>query len=267
MLPTPRMENPPPALTDPDRARHAWQMNVPGVGDAGQRRLKGATVLISRVGGVGGATAQQLAAAGVGRLILVHGGNLRVDDLNRQILMETAAIGTSRVECAATRLRAINPDVRVETVPHHPTPELAMRHAAVSDVVVSAAPLFEERHALHDAAAAHGIPCVEAAMFEMEGYVTTVHPPHSPRYRDWCPEKPAWWTRRFPVFGAVAGTIGALAAVEVIKLLTNIGDPLHGRLLAIDFRTGHARQVDLPAPGPARLVPKNTKNASKELPS
>lgn len=245
------MQDPLPPLTGEDRARHAWQMDVPGVGEEGQRRLKGASVLVARVGGVGGAAAQQLAAAGVGRLILMHGGELRPDDLNRQILMETAALGTPRAECAAARLRALNPAVRVEVVPHHPTPELAARHAAAADVVVSAAPLFEERHALHDAAAAHGIPCVEAAMFEMEGYVTTVQPPRTPRYRDWCPERPAWWMRRFPVFGAVAGTIGALAAVEVVKLLTGIGEPLHGRLLAIDFRRGHARQVRLPRPGGA----------------
>ena len=240
------MNDPLPDLTDSDRARQAWQMTVPGVGEEGQRRLKGATVLIARIGGVGGCAAQQLAAAGVGRLILMHGGDLRIDDLNRQILMTHAALGTSRVACAAATLRALNPEILIDMVPHHPTLELALHHAAQADVVVSAAPLFEERHALHDAAEAHGIPCVEAAMFEMEGYVTTVHPPHTPRYRDWCPDKPAWWTRQFPVFGAVSGTIGALAAVEVIKLLANLGDPLHGRLLAIDFRTGLARQVRLP---------------------
>lgn len=240
------MNHPLPDLTDEDRARHAWQMSVPGMGDDGQRHLKGATVLIARIGGVGGCAAQQLAAAGVGRLILMHGGELRLGDLNRQILMNSAALGRSRVECAAASLRLLNPDIRVDVVARHPTPELALRHAAEADVVVSAAPLFEERHALHDAAEHHGIPCVEAAMFEMEGYVTTVHPPQSPRYRDWCPEKPAWWTRRFPVFGAVAGTIGALAAVEVIKLLTHLGTPLYGRLLAIDFSEGYARQVRLP---------------------
>ncbi|MCX6878281.1 MAG: HesA/MoeB/ThiF family protein [Verrucomicrobia bacterium] len=240
------MTDPLPDLTDDDRARHAWQMTVDGVGEAGQRRLKGATVLVARVGGVGGCTAQQLAAAGVGRLILMHGGELRSDDLNRQVLMTSAALGTSRVECAAATLRALNPNIRIEVVPQHPTLEVVLRHAAEADVVVSAAPLFDERHALHDAAAAYGIPCVEAAMFEMEGYVTTVHPPHTPRYRDWCPGQPAWWTRRFPVFGAVAGTIGSLAAVEVIKLLANLGVPLYGRLLAIDFRQGRARQVRLP---------------------
>jgi len=235
-------------LTPADRARYAWQMTVPGVAEDGQRKLKGATVLVSRVGGVGGCVAQQLAAAGVGRIVLMHGGLLRVDDLNRQVLMQTAAIGTPRAECAAQRLRAINPEIEVIAVAHHPTPELVREWAAEADAIVSAAPLFEERHALHDAAEARGIPCVEAAMYDMEGYVTVCHPPRTPRYRDWCPEKPEWWTRRFPVFGAVSGTIGALAAVETIKLLTGIGDPLFGRLLSFDFRRGRVREVRLPHP-------------------
>lgn len=237
-----------PALDDEDRARYAWQMTVEGVGEEGQRRLRGATVMISRVGGVGGCVAQQLAAAGVGRLILLHGGELRIDDLNRQVLMETAAIGTLRVGCAASRLRAINPAVEVVEVPHHPNEELALAWSKEVDLIVSAAPLFEERHALHDAAAVRGIPCVEAAMYDMEGYVTVVHPPVTARYRDWCPERPEWWTRRFPVFGAVSGTIGGLAAVESIKCLTGIGEPLLGRMMSFDFRRGRVREVLLPPP-------------------
>lgn len=235
-------------LTDSERERYSWQMTVPGVGEAGQMRLKSSTVLVSRCGGVGGCAAQQLAAAGVGRIILLHGGDLRPSDLNRQILMETAALGTPRAECAAARLREINPEIDILTVCEHPNAENTVRLAAEADLVISAAPLFEERHALHRAAAARGIPCVEAAMYGMEGYVTVVHPPHTARYEDWVPQKPEWWTRRFPVFGAVSGTIGSLAAVEAAKILTGIGDPLHNRLLAFDFLTGHVRQVRIPCP-------------------
>ena len=234
-------------LTDFERQVYEWQIWVPGFGEEGQRRLKNASVLISRCGGVGGAVALELAAAGVGRLILMHGGDLRLDDLNRQVLMKTAAIGTPRVDCAAARLREINPNVEVIAVPHHPDEALARQWAAVADVVISAAPLFEERHALHRAAAGRGIPCVEAAMFEMQGYVTVVQPPLTALYGEWVPERPEWWRRRFPVFGAVAGTIGALAAVEAIKILTGIGEPLHNRLLALDFNRGHVRTIRLPS--------------------
>src|SRR5687768_14233449 len=100
-------------LSDAERTRYEWQLRVRGFGDAGQQALKGATVLVSRCGGVGGLVAYQLAAAGVGRLILAHAGNLRVDDLNRQLLMSQDGIGRPRVELAARRLRELNSFVEV----------------------------------------------------------------------------------------------------------------------------------------------------------
>src|SRR5436189_2727908 len=95
-------------LTPDERAIYEWQLWVEGFGEAGQLRLKNATVLVSRCGGVGGTLALHLAAAGVGRLILAHAGNLRANDLNRQLLMSPAGLGKSRVEQAAERLRAFN---------------------------------------------------------------------------------------------------------------------------------------------------------------
>src|SRR5436305_7763313 len=102
------------ALTDAERALYEWQLSVSEFGEAGQEKLKAASVLISRVGGVGGAVAQQLAAAGVGRLVLAHAGNLRTSDLNRQILMAHAGVGRSRVDQAAERLQQLNPHITVE---------------------------------------------------------------------------------------------------------------------------------------------------------
>ncbi len=238
-----------PELSKDERARHEWQMWSPGVGEEGQRRLKAATVLVSRVGGVGGAAAQQLAAAGVGRLILVHGGNLKPSDLNRQVLMKHAALGTSRVACAAARLRELNPSLVIDEVACHPSPDVLSYWTQGISAIVSAAPLFRERHALHAAAEQAGCPCVEAAMYDFEGYVTTVHPPRTPRFSDWCPPDPPGWTRQFPVFGAVAGVAGCLAAAEVVKLITGVGEPLFGRMLAFDLRAGCFRQVSLPRQG------------------
>src|SRR5215470_17562237 len=93
-------------LTDEDRAAYQWQMWVGGFGEEGQRRLKNAAVLVTRVGGVGGNLAQQLAAAGIGKLVLAHAGNLRPDDLNRQILFSPDGLEQPRAEQAARRLRA-----------------------------------------------------------------------------------------------------------------------------------------------------------------
>src|SRR5450432_1597926 len=100
-------------LTNEERAIYEWQLWVNGFGEAGQLRLKNATVLVSRIGGVGGTLALHLAAAGVGRLILAHAGDLRPDDLNRQLLMSHAGLGQSRVAQAARRLRDLNPLLEV----------------------------------------------------------------------------------------------------------------------------------------------------------
>src|SRR3954447_5671124 len=109
----------PPTLTDEERAVYEWQMWVPGFGEEGQRKLKGASVLVSRVGGVGGLVAYELAAAGVGRAVLAHAGAVKPRDPNRPPLMTHAAIGSSRVECAARRLRELNPHVEVVAIPEN----------------------------------------------------------------------------------------------------------------------------------------------------
>src|SRR5215207_3592140 len=106
-------------LTQIEKSIYEWQMWVPGFGERGQKKLKGATVLISRVGGVGGAAAYQLAAAGVGRLILAHGGNLKPSDLNRQILMTADWLGKSRIACAERRLKELNPRLELIAIPEN----------------------------------------------------------------------------------------------------------------------------------------------------
>src|SRR5687767_3023318 len=153
-----------PDLTDEDRRRYEWQLWVRDFGEEGQRRLKSASVLISRIGGVGGAAAMQLAAAGVGRLVLAHAGNLRLDDLNRQLLMTTEGIGRPRVEQAAERLREINPHTTVEIVAENISEANAAVLVGRCDVVVSAAPLFEERLLLNREAVRQHKPLIDCAM-------------------------------------------------------------------------------------------------------
>src|SRR5436309_14712909 len=139
------MSTPDKPLTDDDRAIYEWQLWVSGFGEEGQRRLKNASVLVSRVGGVGGTVAYELAAAGIGRLILAHAGNVRPDDLNRQLLMTHDSLGQSRVESARRRLLELNPRLAIEAVPENVSESNASRLVAEADVVVDCAPLFEER--------------------------------------------------------------------------------------------------------------------------
>ena len=234
---------PAPGLEPHERDRYAWQFDVPKFGEEGQLKLKRATVLVTRIGGVGGMAAYELAAAGVGRLILAHAGTLRVDDLNRQLLMTSDWIGKPRVACAARRLRELNPGVEVIAIEENATDENAARLIAEADIVVDAAPLFTERYALNRACVAARKPLVEAAMFALELHVTTILPGRTPCLECIYPASPAWWQRRFPVLGAVAGTAGCLAAVEVIKLLTGCGEPLAGRMLIADLGANAFRTV------------------------
>ncbi len=212
-------------------------MWVPDFGEAGQEKLKAATVLISRCGGVGGCVAMQLAAAGVGRLIIAHGGNLKPGDLNRQLLMTHDWIGRPRIDSIVRRLREFNPRLEIVAVPENITDANAEPLVEQADVVVDCAPLFPERFRLNRASVRLGRPMVECAVYEMDAQVTTFIPGKTPCLECLYPEAPPHWKRQFPVFGAVAGVAGSLGATEVIKLLSGIGQPLQGRLLHCDLRT------------------------------
>lgn len=223
-------------LSADDTAQHAWQLDVPGFGAAGQLRLKAATVLVSRIGGLGGAVAWDLASAGIGRLILAHAGCPADSDFNRQTLMRYDRRDVLRVDQAAERLREYKPSLQIETVSENMSPANADRWVSQADVVVDCAPMFEERLAMNDAAWKHGKPMVECAMYELQGAVSVLVPGKTPCLRCLVPEPPPHWKRRFPVFGAVAAAVGSLAAIETIKLLGQFGEPLIGKRLQFDLR-------------------------------
>jgi molybdopterin/thiamine biosynthesis adenylyltransferase len=224
-----------PRLTSDEAAVYEWQMWTAGFGEAGQEALKGASVLISRCGGVGGSAAYQLAAAGLGRLVIAHAGAIKPSDLNRQLLMTHDKIGTLRVESAAGRLRELNPRLAVEAMAENVSEENAERLVGRADVVIDCAPLFEERFLLNREAVRQRKPMVEAAMRDFEAHLTTFLPGRTPCLACLYPELPPW-KRQFPVFGAVSGAIGSLAALEAIKLITGVAEPLAGRLLTMDLR-------------------------------
>lgn len=236
--------------------RYAWQLDVSGFGVAGQARLREATVLVSRVGGVGGTVALYLAAAGVGRLVLAHAGPLRFDDLNRQILMNTPGVGSPRVEVAEATLAGLNPEVVVETIPANIDAEHAAAIVGRCDLVVSAAPLFAERLAMNQAAVASGTPLVDAAMYDMEARLFVRETSRDPCLACLYPADQPQWKRRFPVLGAVSGTIGSLAAVAAIQVLTGMPRPAAGCLTHLDLtsltlrRIAIERRQDCPVCGP-----------------
>ena len=230
------MNTPPGSIDRDERERYAWQLTVPGFSDAQQAVLKGASVLVSRCGGLGSPVAYELAAAGIGRLVLAHAGNLKPSDLNRQLLMTHDWIGKPRVECAGRRLQELNPDLEVVPIQENVSKANAGKLVDMVDLVVDCAPIFDERLAMNDACVATNTPMVECAMYELQATITTIVPGKTPCLRCLVPEVPPAWRREFPVFGAVSGTVGCMAAMEAIKQLTGLGEPLHGRLVTIDLR-------------------------------
>jgi len=224
------------SLTDFEKAAYQWQMWVPDFGEEGQKKLKGASVLISRCGGVGSAVAYELAAAGIGRLVLAHAGNLKPSDLNRQILMTHDWIGKPRVECAARRLRELNPRLEIMALNENVSEANAERLVAEVDLIVDCAPLFAERYLMNAEAVRQKKPLIECAVYELEAQLTTILPGRTACLACLYPEAPADWTRQFPIFGAVAGMAGCLGAMEAIKVLALVGEPLLGRLLTCDLR-------------------------------
>jgi len=233
------------SLTDEERAVYEWQIWVPGFGETGQEKLKDSSVLVSRVGGLGSVVAYELAAAGIGRLVLAHAGNIKPSDLNRQLLMTHAGLGQPRVTSAERRLRELNPRLEILPVGENLSEENAAQLVGEVDLVVDCAPRFPERFAMNRQCVRQGKPLIECAMYDMEAQITTILPGQSPCLGCLYPEDPPAWKREFPVFGAVSGTVGCLGAMEAIKVLSGLGEPLAGTLLTCDLRnmTFHRRRL------------------------
>ena len=224
-------------LTEEERATYEWQIWVPEFGEAGQEKLKNASVLVSRCGGLGSVVAYELAAAGVGKLVLAHGGNVKHSDLNRQLLMTHDWLGKPRVESAKRRLLELNPRLEIVTLDSNVNEENASSLVEQCDVIVDCAPLFEERFAMNRQAILQKKPLVECAMYDLEAHIYTVLPGETACVACLYPEKPPAWKREFPVFGAVSGMVACLGAMEAIKLIGGFGEPLAGRMAVADLRS------------------------------
>lgn len=222
-------------LTPTELERYRRQIMLSGFGEEAQQKLKQATVLVTGVGGLGGTAALYLAVAGVGKLVLLRGGELRLDDMNRQVLMTDDWVGQPRVFKAQKTLQSINPDIQVDAICDYVTADNVDDLVRSSDLVLDCAHNFVERDLLNAACVRWGKPMVEAAMNDMEAYLTTIVPGFTPCLSCLFPEKPDWDKRGFGVLGAVSGTLACLTALEAIKVITGFGQPLFNQLLTMDL--------------------------------
>ncbi|KPF77834.1 molybdopterin biosynthesis protein MoeB [Brevundimonas sp. AAP58] len=230
-----------------DVERYARHLVLSEIGGPGQQKLAASTVAVIGAGGVGSPAALYLAAAGVGTLRIIDPDTVSLSNLQRQVLFDTVDTGRLKVEVAERRLAALNPGVRLHAVPEALTAETAARLITGADVVLDGTDDFDVRHAVNAACVAAGIPLVSGALGRWSGQVGVFT--GRPCYRCLVPDLPpdAETCARVGVVGALAGVIGSMAALEVIKLVTGAGEPLTGRLLLYDGLSATSRTVEVTA--------------------
>ncbi len=248
-------------LTTDELRRYARHLSIPGFGVEAQQKLKAARVLMIGAGGLGAPAALYLAAAGVGTLGLVDADVVDVSNLQRQILHGTKDVGRSKLDSAADRLHDINPNVHIEKHNTVFTAANAMQIATGYDLILDGTDNFPTRYLSNDVAVWLRIPNVYGSILRFEGQVS-VFAPHlgGPCYRCMSPVPPPPGLvpscAEGGVLGVLPGIVGSLQALEAIKLLCGVGEPLLGRLLHVDtlgmkFRTFNLRRDEqCPVCGP-----------------
>jgi molybdopterin-synthase adenylyltransferase len=237
------------ALSGDEIERYARHLVLREVGGPGQARLKAARVLVVGAGGLGSPLLLYLAAAGVGTLGVVDDDRVDLTNLQRQILHATDRVGAPKVESARTALAAANPDVRVEAHPARLTADNAAALVGAYDLVADGTDNFATRYLLNEVCFAARKPLVAAALAPFDGQISTFkpylgdgHPCYRCLFREPPPPDLIPRCETAGILGAVAGVVGTLQAVEVLKELLGIGESLSGTLLMYDaLRAGFHR--------------------------
>lgn len=228
--------------------RYTRHILLPEIGVEGQKKLLAAKVLVVGAGGLGCPISLYLAAAGVGTIGLVDFDTVDASNLQRQILFTTEDVGKPKVEVAAKRLKALNPDVTVNTYQVALKSDNIMDILRNYDMIIDGTDNFPTRYLTNDAAALQGKPNIYGSIFRFDGQLTVFKTPEGPCYRCLYPEPPP--PGEVPscaeggVMGAMVGTIGAMQATEAIKLITGVGSPAIGKLViynSLDMQFRHLK--------------------------
>ncbi|MEM8857698.1 MAG: molybdopterin-synthase adenylyltransferase MoeB [Chloroflexota bacterium] len=225
-------------LTHKEISRFSRHLILPQVGMRGQQKLKDAAVLCIGAGGLGSPVLMYLAAAGIGRIGIVEYDTVDASNLQRQIIHGTRDVGRSKLDSAAERMLDINPHLIIDKYETPFTSENALEIMEPYDLVVDGTDNFPTRYLVNDACVITGKPNVYGSIFRFEGQVSVFGMPDGPCYRCLFPKPPPPGAvpscAEGGVLGILPGTIGALQATEVVKIILGIGRPLVGRMLVYD---------------------------------
>jgi molybdopterin/thiamine biosynthesis adenylyltransferase len=221
-----------------ERQRYDCQLVLKEVGERGQDQLRRASVLVVGAGGLGPPALYYLTAAGVGHIGVADDDVVELSNLQRQVLYTTEDVGKGKASCAAARLRALNPEARIDTHERRLTAANAREVIAGYDVVVTAVDNFPTRYLLNDACVLLRKTLVDGAVLRLTGLAMTIKGGETTCYRCLFPEPPppagVVSCSEAGVLGPIPGTIGAIQALEAIKVITGAGRPLYDRLLQFD---------------------------------
>ncbi len=228
----------PRTLSAEQRNRYQRHLLLAEVGEKGQQQLLESKVLMLGAGGLGSPAALYLAAAGVGTIGIIDMDVVDASNLQRQILHNMDRIGDRKVDSAKKTLTLMNPDVDVVTYDVRLGADNVLDIIDGYDIIVDGTDNFPTRYLVNDAALLKRIPVVHGSIFRFEGQITVFDPYNGPCYRCMIPEPPpaelAPSCSEAGVIGVLPGIVGSIQALEAIKILLDIGDPLIGRLLAFD---------------------------------
>jgi adenylyltransferase/sulfurtransferase len=234
-------------LTDEDHLRFERQIRMPEIGAAGQTRLKSASVLVVGAGGLGSAALLYLAAAGVGRIGIVDPDKVELGNLHRQIIHGTATLGAPKTESAHRRLADLAPHTQIDTYPVSFSESNAETLARPYQILLDATDNLAARKWINRSCIRQQIPMVFGSALRFEGQASVFDAQRGPCYRCVFPDLPDSGVMESPaqagVFGPVPGIIGTLQALETLKLLLGIGEPLIGRLLLFDGLSGKFNEI------------------------
>ncbi|NIX76068.1 HesA/MoeB/ThiF family protein [Microvirga terricola] len=236
------------SLTPDEIDRYARHLVLHDVGGPGQLRLKAARVLVVGAGGLGAPLLQYLAASGVGTLGIADDDVVSLDNLQRQVIHGTPDVGCTKTESAAQAIARLNPHVTVETHALRLNANNARELVRRYDVIADGSDNFETRYAISDACFFEKKPLVTAALGPFDGSLTTIRAYEispdgkpNPTYRCLFPSPPPAGTipscAEAGILGALAGVMGSLMAMEVIRQIVGFGEGLVGRLLMVDARS------------------------------